>query len=101
MKARSRSPLGVETSGAAIRRSTSSSDRTFGSAGHARGAARSSAGLDGEPLVEHQEAVQTPDRRDGAGHGPRRQAARHQVADEGLEVGPRDERGGRRPGVSA
>ena len=56
--------------------STSSSDRNFGSAGHARGGRRSSAGLRVEPAVEHEEAVEAADRGDrrappSAATGPR------------------------------
>ena len=43
--ARSRSPSDVVTSGSAIRRSTSSNERNFGSAGHACGGCSWSAGL--------------------------------------------------------
>ena len=45
ISARSRRPRGVATSGCWISRSTSSTPRNFGRAGHARGACRSSAGL--------------------------------------------------------
>ena len=49
---------------AAISRSTSSSDRNLGSAGHARGGWRSSAGLRFEATVEHEKSVKAADGRD-------------------------------------